>query len=125
MVLDKLLKEAIVDLQVAVRESGDVTILDIQGRATLGPNNDLLRSQLQQAIDNGARKLLLNLTDVMQVDSSGFATIIRTSVALGSLGGRLKLLRPSTRVREALEVMRLPHSIPILEAETEAMASFR
>lgn len=113
------------DLQVSVRKSGDVTILDIAGRATMGPGNDLLRSQLERAVQGGSRKVLLNLTDLLQVDSSGLATLVKTFVSLGRMGGSLKLLGPSARVLEVLEVMRLPQSIPTFQNEATALSSFQ
>ena len=57
-------------LQVSIRESGDVTILDLQGRATIGADSELLSSHLQELIAIGVRKLLLNLADLTQVDKA-------------------------------------------------------
>jgi len=113
------------DLQASIRTSGDITILDLQGRATIGVGNDLLSSHLRKLIDGGSRKLLLNLTDLTQVDSSGISTIVRTFFTLRRTGGCLKLLRPRGRVKAVLEVMRLVESIPTFEDETQALASFR
>jgi len=113
-----------VDLQISIRESGDVTILDLQGRATIGADSDLLNSHLQELIANGARKLLLNLADLTQLDSSGISAITGTYVSLGHQGGSLKLLRPCGRVRAVLRVVRLPDIIPTFEDEAQALASF-
>ena len=122
---DELLERAIVGLQISVRESGDVTILDLQGRATIGVDSKLLSGHLQRLIVNGARKLLLNLADVTQLDSSGISVITGTYVSLGRQGGSLKLLSPCGRVRTVLRVIRLLDIIPTFEDETKALASFR
>jgi anti-sigma B factor antagonist len=114
-----------VDLQISIRESGDVTILDLQGRATIGPGSDLLIGHLQTLVANGVRKLLLNLTDLTQLDSSGISAITGTYVSLARQGGTLKLLRPRGRVRTVLRVIRLPDIIPTFEDEAQALASFR
>jgi anti-sigma B factor antagonist len=114
-----------VGLQISIRESGDVTILDLQGRATIGADSDLLSSHLQKLVANGVRKLLLNLADVTQVDSSSIGTIAGTYVSLSRQGGSLKLLRPCGRVQVVLGVMRLLDIIPTFEDETQALASFR
>ena len=74
------------DLQISIRESGDVTILDLQGRATIGADSNLLSGRLQKLVANGARKLLLNLADVTQLDSSGISAIVGTNVSLSSQG---------------------------------------
>ena len=113
------------DLQISIRESGDVTILDLQGRATIGADSDLLNSHLQKLVANGVRKLLLNLAGVTQLDSSGISAIIGTYVSLSRQGGSLKLLCPWGRVRAVLRVIRLPDIIPTFEDETQALASFQ
>ena len=112
-------------LQISVRTSGDVTILDLQGRATIGADCDLLSGQLQTLIASGVRKLLLNLTDLTQLDSSGISAITGTDVTLGCQGGSLKLLRPCGRVRDVLRVIHLLDIIPTFEDEAQALASFR
>ncbi len=116
---------AVVGLQISTRESGDVTILYVEGKATIGRDNDLLDGQLRKLVDEGARKLLLNLADATQVDSSSISTIVRTFVTLERSGGSLKLLRPRGRVRTVLRVIRLPDIIPTFEDETQALASFQ
>ena len=112
-------------LQISIRESGDVTILDLMGRATIGADSELLSSHLEELVANGVRKLLLNLADLTQVDSSGVSTIVRTYVSLRRQSGDLKLLRPCGRVLVVLRVIHLLDVIPSFEDETQALASFR
>jgi anti-sigma B factor antagonist len=115
----------VVALQISTRESGDVTILDLRGRATMGVDSDLLIGHLDKLVATGVLKLLLNLADVTQLDSSGISAIVGTSVSLRRQGGSLKLLCPCGRVRAVLRVVRLPEIIPTFEDETQALASFR
>ena len=112
-------------LQISIRESGDVTILDLRGRSTIEGESELLSNCLKQLVANGVRKLLLNLTDLTQADSSGVSVIVGTYVSLKSLGGDLKLLCPHGRVLEVLKVLHLLEIIPSFEDETQARASFR
>jgi len=114
-----------VGLQISIRESADVTILDLRGRATIGVDSDLLSGQLEDLVASGVRKLLLNLADVTQLDSSGISAVTGTHVSLARQGGTLKLLRPRGRVRTVLRVIRLLDIIPAFEDETQALASFR
>jgi anti-sigma B factor antagonist len=114
----------VMGLQISTREYGEVTILDLEGKATIGADNDLLRTNLRKLVSSGVRKLLLNLTNVSQVDSSSIGTIAGTYLSLGRQGGSLKLLNPRGQVRLALEVVRLLDSIPTFEDETQALASF-
>ena len=112
-------------LQISIRESADVTILDLQGRATIGVDSDLLSVHLKRLIANGVRKLLLNLEDVTQLDSSGISAIVGTYVSLSRHGGTLKLLCPCGRVQDVLRVIRVADLIPTFEDETTALASFQ
>ena len=113
-------------LQVSIRESGDVTILDLRGRSTInGGESELLGSRLQELVARGARKLLLNLTNLTQVDSTGVSIIAKMYVTLKGQGGDLGLLRPSGRVREVFAVLHLLEIIPSFEDETQALDSFK
>ena len=112
-------------LQISIRKSGDVTILDLQGRATIGVDSDLLSGQLENLVANRVRKLLLNLVAVTQLDSSSISAIVETYLSLRRQGGSLKLLCPGGRVHDVLRVIRLADFIPTFENETQALASFR
>ena len=113
-------------LQISTRESGDVSILDLRGRSTIdGGETELLSNQLRRLVSNGVRKVLLNLADLTQVDSSGVSIIVGTFVSLKRQDGDLKLLRPSGRVLEVLTVLHLIEIIPSFQDEAEALASFR
>jgi anti-anti-sigma factor len=119
-------KRGVVSLQIAIRKISDVTILDLRGRSTLdGGSSELLGSHLRRVIDNGARKVLLNLVNLTQVDSSGVSVIVATYVSLKRQGGDLKLLCPCGRVLEVLAVFHLLNTIPTFEDEAQALASFQ
>src|ERR1700756_3525723 len=115
---------AAIGLQLFVRQAADVVIVDLAGTATIGPANDFLDSQLRQLIEVGTSKLLVNLTDVTQLDSSSIASLVRAFTALKHRGASLKLLRPRGNVRLVLETVHLLDVIPSIEDETQAIASF-
>jgi anti-anti-sigma factor len=116
----------VVTLQISIRESGDVSILDLRGRSTIDSGeSELLSDQLRTLVSKGVRKVLLNLGDLTQVDSSGVSIIVGTFVSLKRQGGDLKLLCPSGRVLEVLTVLHLIEIIPSFQDEAEALASFR
>ena len=112
-------------LKISIRESSDVTILDLQGRVTIDNESELLDSELRALVARGVRKLLLNLTDLSQIDSSGISVIVTTCVSLRKQGGDLKLLRPRGHVLEVVEPLHLIRIIPSFEDESEAVSSFR
>jgi anti-anti-sigma factor len=119
------LERAIMDQQISTRESDDVTILDLTGRVMARPDSDLLSPHLQELVDKGASKLLLNLTAVTQIDSWSINAIAKTYASLSQQGGSLKILCPGNRLRGVLKLVHLLDLIPTFEDETEALASFR
>jgi anti-sigma B factor antagonist len=114
-----------VGLEITIREAGDVTILELKGRATIGLGNDLLNAKLRQVVDGGCKKLLINLAGMTQIDSSGISSVVRTFVTLERNKGALKLLNPVGRVKEVLAVTRLLSAIPTFDNEAAAVGSFK
>jgi anti-anti-sigma factor len=112
-------------LQFCIRRHEDVVILDLRGRITIGDSNDELSRELRSLAGSEARKILVNLSGVPQVDSSGISTIVRTFVTLRRLGGSLKLLQPTGHVFEVLDITHLTHTIPTFDDESKALESFR
>jgi len=117
-------ESAVMGLQLFVRHSADVAIIDVHGKATIGPANDILRNQLRRLIEGGTSKVLVNLTDATQLDSSSIGTIVSAFISLKRQGANLKLLRPRGNVRLVLETVHLLDVIPSIEDETQAIASF-
>ena len=111
--------------QISVRKSPDVAILDLQGRLTTGGDGELLSKQLRELIADGQSKLLLNLVNLTQIDSSGVSIIARTHGSLKQQGGNLGLLSPSGHVLDVFRVLHLLQMIPSFEDESQALASFQ
>jgi anti-anti-sigma factor len=115
----------LVGLDISIRESGDVTILDLRGRLTIsGGESELFSGHLKELVAKGVRKLLLNMADLSQVDSSGVGIIIGTYVSLKRHGGDLRLLRPGGWVLQVLTLLHLLDIVPSFDDEAQALASF-
>ena len=99
--------------------------MDLRGRSTVndGESEQFSRG-LGKLVASGARKLLLNLADLTQIDSSGVSIIAETYLALKRQGGRLKLLCPRGRVLQVLTVFRFLDVLESFEEEAKALASF-
>jgi anti-sigma B factor antagonist len=106
------------------RVEQDVVILHLRGRATIGSETDRLNDALRREIASGTKRLLVNLSDLNQIDSSGLATLVRSFVSLGCNGGMMKLVAASGRVRDVLEVTQLARAMPCLPDEATALAAF-
>lgn len=112
-------------LHISIRESGGVTILDLRGKSTVGSTSELLSRCLDKLVASGVRRLLLNITDLTQVDSSGVRAIVDAYVCLRDKGGELKLLCPRGSVLEVFRVLHLLEIIPSFDDESKALASLR
>ena len=111
--------------QTSIREFGDVIVVDIRGKTTIDGGSESLSRRLKELIADGVCKLLLNLKDLSQVDSSGVGVIIDTLLRVRNRGGDLKLLRARGRVLEVLRVLRLTKFVACFEDESEALTSFQ
>jgi len=111
-------------LEIDSRSEGDITIVAPRGRATLGENSELLDSELQRLSSTGTKKLLVDLTGLVQMDSSGISTLVRQCTGLARRGGSLRLVCPPGRVRDALSVTRLLEAIPTFTNIPAAIESF-
>ncbi len=113
-------------LTISSSKRGDITIVEVHGRATLGENSEVLDQELQRIAREGNLKMLVNLTGVVQMDSSGISALVRQCTGLSRKGGSLRIVsKVGSRVYDALNVTRLIDVIPTFETEPEAMASFQ
>ena len=104
--------------------AGDVTILVLTGKLTLGEGEVLLKDKVRNAIRNGPNRLLLDLRKVPYVDSAGLGEIVRTYTAVNRNGGQLKLLGLAKRIRDLMALTKLLNVFEIFETEQEALDSF-
>jgi anti-sigma B factor antagonist len=111
-------------MEAKTRQVGDVTVLDISGRITLGEGNIALREIVRDLADKGHKKIVLNLGEVHYVDSSGVGELVKTHTTLRNQGGQLKLANLSKRVNDLLHMTRLSAVFDIQRDEASAIASF-
>lgn len=111
-------------LHVSTRMNGDVLIADLKGRLTLGESTDKFRTWLTDWIDQGRRKVLLNLGDVDFIDSSGLGELVRSYTTLANQGGTLKLLKLQAKVHNLLQITKLVTVFEVYDNEMAAVLSF-
>ena len=107
-------------IEINVRQENGVHIFDLHGRLTIGDASDQLTNALTSILQNGARKVIIDLQGVPQIDSSGISSLVRMSVSLGRQGGTLHLICLPGRVRDALTVTRLVEAIPTFDTLAKA-----
>src|SRR6516225_8299808 len=79
-------------MEIKVRESGAVAILEVHGRLTIGEPSEQLYAALQSVMKKGTRKVIVGLNSAPQIDSSGLSTLVRISIQLAREGGSLRLV---------------------------------
>ena len=106
------------------RPTGDVMILDLKGKLTIGEGDELLKDKINSLIQQGHRKLVLNLEGVPYVDSAGLGEIVRTYTTVSRQGGNLKLLNLTKRIEDLLSITKLLTVFDTFESEQDALKSF-
>jgi anti-sigma B factor antagonist len=108
-----------------VRHGGDVAILDLAGRITLGEGSGMVRNTIKDLASNGTRKILVNLHDVTYLDSAGLGELVGSYATITNLGGEIKLLHPQGKVSDMLAVTKLYTIFTSYTDEDEALRSFQ
>ena len=95
-------------MQISERTVGDVVIVDVSGKITLGDGGDVaLKDKMRSLIQQGHKKVLLNLGEVSYVDSAGLGEIVQSYATVTKNGGTLKLLNVTKRIKDLLSITKL------------------
>ncbi len=111
-------------LEVSSHESAGIYFVEVHGRLTIGEPSEQLGDYVQKLMQRGARKVIVNLNDIPQIDSSGISVLVKLSISLARQGGGLHLVSGQGRVRDALTITRLIEAIPTFETVDLAKAGF-
>jgi anti-sigma B factor antagonist len=106
------------------RQRDGVTILAFEGPLTIGAGDLTLRDTIKEALDEGARKLLVDLSHASKIDSSGIGELVAAYARATNRGAKLKLLHLSPKLKDLLTITQLIKVFEIFEDESEAIASF-
>lgn len=106
------------------RQVGDVVVLDVSGRITLGESSTAIRDALRALANTGNKKVLLNLGNVIQIDSSGLGELVSGYTSMMRLGGALKLLGLTKQVKQVMQITKIYDLFEVHEDEAEAVQSF-
>jgi anti-sigma B factor antagonist len=113
-----------VSVKIDTRKVGDVTVVDVSGRITLGEGSSALRDVLRDLSAQGNKKILLNLSEVSYIDSSGIGELVSGFTSVSNGGGTLKLLGLTKRVKDLLQITKLYTVFDVHEEEAHAIRSF-
>jgi anti-sigma B factor antagonist len=113
-----------VSVKLSTRQVGNVTVIDVAGRITLGEGSSALRETLRDLVAKNHNKILLNLADVTYIDSSGIGELVSGYTTVTNTGGSLKLLNLNKRVKDLLQITKLYTVFEVHEDEAAAIRSF-
>ena len=106
------------------RPTDGVMILDLKGKLTIGEDVEIVKVKINSLIQQGEKKLLLNLAEVPYVDSAGLGEIVRTYTTVNRQGGDLKLLHLTKRIEDLLAITKLLTVFDTFDSEQDAIGSF-
>jgi anti-sigma B factor antagonist len=113
------------ELKISERQEGDVTVLDMDGRITIGEGSVALRSTIRRLLEEGKKNILLNLAGVGYIDSSGIGELVSSYTAINKEGGQLKLLSLTQKLQDLLTITKLLTVFDAYDTEAEALSNFK
>jgi anti-sigma B factor antagonist len=111
-------------LSVNVRHSGNVAILDLNGKITLGESTGLLRDNMQRVLAQGSKSIILNLAGVSYVDSAGLGELVGLYTTAKNQGGAVKLVSLQKKLHDLMQITKLHTVFETYDTEQQALASF-
>lgn len=112
-------------MQIDERSVGEVTVLDLNGKITLGQGDELLKDKVNSLVNQGRKQIVLNLGNVPYIDSAGLGEIVRAYTTVSRAGGNLKLLKLTKRLADLLSITKLLTVFETFDSEAEAVRSFQ
>jgi anti-sigma B factor antagonist len=113
------------ELNINERQAGDVTVLDMSGKITIGEGSVALRSAIRRLLEEGKKRILLNLAGISYVDSSGIGELVSSYTAINKEGGQLKLLNLTQKIQDLLTITKLLTVFDVYDGEADALNSFK
>ena len=111
-------------MQIAERETGSVTVLDLSGKITLGEGDNQLKDKLNSLLHQGKKNVLFNLAEVNYVDSAGLGALVMAYTTVTREGGSLKLLNVTRKLQDLLSITKLLTVFETFDSEDEALRSY-
>ena len=106
------------------RSVDGVEVISLQGKITIGAGDSQLREVITNSLNSGKNNLLLDMSGVTTIDSSGIGELVGSYTTVTNRGGKLKLLHLPAKLNELLHVTQLITVFEVYENEQEAVRSF-
>jgi anti-sigma B factor antagonist len=109
---------------VITREAGDVKVIGLQGKITIGAGDLQMREAIHRALDSGTKKILVDMKEVTTIDSSGVGELVGCYTTATHKGAKLKLVNLPEKIHDVLTVTQLITVFDFFDNEQDAIASF-
>ena len=106
------------------RDVGDIRVLELGGKITIGSGDVKIRELISQAVEDGKQNILFDLGGVTAIDSSGIGEMVACYTTVTKRGGQLKLMHLSPKISDILQVTQLITVFDVFDDEREAIGSF-
>ena len=110
-------------MEMTERQVGDVTVLELAGRLTLGTPTDNLRDKMNSLVHQGHRRIVLNVDKVESVDSGGLGELVRSHSTVKMKEGKVCLANLPKRIHDLLVLTRLSTVFDVFDSEDAAVKS--
>ena len=111
-------------LTAKTRKVGDVSIVDLNGKITLGENTGILRDELRSLLSEGTKNIVLNMQAVTYVDSAGLGELVGAYTTATNQGGSVKLLHLQGKMKDLMQITKLHTIFASFDDEKTAVSSF-
>lgn len=111
-------------MDLSIEKNGDATIIRVQTARVIYPLLPTLVSKTREAVEGGARSLVLDLSAVSYIDSATIGCIMDIYRLAKDKGGALHVLAPQARVETMLSMAGVHKIVPIFREEDEAVRAF-
>lgn len=111
-------------MKITERHVGEVAILDLEGKITIGKGDVAVRDAVSTALAAGSKKLILNMEKVSTIDSAGVGELVSAYTTVTNRGGKLRLLNLPAKVADILQITQLITVFDVLDNEDEAVSTF-
>lgn len=105
-------------------EVGDVYVLHLQGPITLGDATQRLRNLIKETLEAGKKNILLNMSEVYYIDSSGLGELVAAYTTASRQGGKLKLMKLTQKVQDVVQLTKVYRVFEVFTDEDTAVRSF-
>ncbi|MBZ5538144.1 MAG: STAS domain-containing protein [Acidobacteriia bacterium] len=111
-------------MKITLQVVGETCVLRLEGKFIVGGESVYLKDKVKDVLNMGMRNILVDMSKVPFVDSTGIGFLVSSQAGVSKEGGFFKLLNPNPRVREVLKITRLDKVFEVFDDEETALASF-